>query len=340
MERLESRMVLDGNVRAFVSGGTLHIEGDSQANEITIEQSSPHNFTVTSRDGTTLINGAAGPQDFSGVRRNVDIRLRSGDDVVELLGAATDTPLVVPKNLVINTAGGNDQVLMSNVRVTRLNVNTGGGNDVVNIGNSGADGGIFVGRESNILTAGGQDEIDIGNSNFRRLLNLNAGNNNDTVTVQNVTFQRRSNVTGGPGTDTLNREGNTGKVKYRSFETVNNQVNNPLVANDDTGSVTEDSATTTAIGNVLTNDTGGAGSLSVSAVSGVAGNVNTDVPGSFGTFHINADGSFTYTLNNANATVDALNDTQNLTDSIGYTVGDGTSTDTAVLRITIVGHTG
>jgi hypothetical protein len=38
LERLESRVVLDGNVRAFVSGGNLHLNGDSQGNEILIEQ--------------------------------------------------------------------------------------------------------------------------------------------------------------------------------------------------------------------------------------------------------------------------------------------------------------
>ena len=49
MERLESRMVLDGNVRAFLSGGNLQVVGDSRDNEITITQSSLHAFTVSSR---------------------------------------------------------------------------------------------------------------------------------------------------------------------------------------------------------------------------------------------------------------------------------------------------
>src|SRR5262245_64453517 len=75
LERLESREVLAGNVHAFVSGGNLHIDGDSQANEILIEQSAPKSFTISSRDGTTTINGQAGPLTFNGVRKNVQINL-------------------------------------------------------------------------------------------------------------------------------------------------------------------------------------------------------------------------------------------------------------------------
>ena len=50
--------VLDGNVRAFMSGGSLILQGDAQANEILIEQTAPRQFTVSSRDGSTTINGA------------------------------------------------------------------------------------------------------------------------------------------------------------------------------------------------------------------------------------------------------------------------------------------
>src|SRR5438093_9588622 len=87
LELLESRRVLAGNVHAFVSGGNLHLDGDSQANEILIEQSAPKSFTITSRDGTTTINGQAGPLTFNRVSKNVFITLKGGDDVAELDGA-------------------------------------------------------------------------------------------------------------------------------------------------------------------------------------------------------------------------------------------------------------
>ena len=48
--------------------------------------------------------------------------------------------------------------------------------------------------------------------------------------------------------------------------------------------------------------------LTVSAVHGASGNVGTMINGQFGALQINSDGSFTYTLDNSNATVNALSD--------------------------------
>ena len=61
-----------------------------------------------------------------------------------------------------------------------------------------------------------------------------------------------------------------------------------------------------------------------------------DVAGSFGTFHINSNGTYTYTLNNANATVNALGAGQTLTDSIPYTMSDGSLTSSSTLTVTIL----
>src|SRR6478672_9935329 len=90
MERLESRMVLDGNVRAFLSGGNLQVIGDSGDNQITITQSSLRSFTISSRDGSTTINGQSGDQTFTRVRKDLNINLGNGADVVEINGTADD----------------------------------------------------------------------------------------------------------------------------------------------------------------------------------------------------------------------------------------------------------
>src|SRR5437762_12529252 len=94
LELLESRRVLAGNVHAFVSGKSLHLDGDSRNNEITIEQSASKSFTISSRDGTTTINGQAGPLTLNGISKNVFVTLKGGDDVAELDGG-TDSALVV-----------------------------------------------------------------------------------------------------------------------------------------------------------------------------------------------------------------------------------------------------
>src|SRR5262245_3066067 len=114
MERLESRVVLDGSVRATLSGGNLKITGDSAGNEILIEQHTMRSFIVSSRDGSTKINGQSGPLTFNGVKKDLTIALGGGNDVVEILGTAADA-VTVSNRLNINTGRGNDQVLLTEV---------------------------------------------------------------------------------------------------------------------------------------------------------------------------------------------------------------------------------
>ena len=105
----------------------------------------------------------------------------------------------------------------------------------------------------------------------------------------------------------------------------------PTAVND-SNTITEDATPNTVTGNVLTNDTVGA---DVNTTPITAANLNL----TYGHLVLNNDGTYTYTLDNTNATVNALNDGQTLTDSYTYTLtdGDGSST-TATLAITIDGH--
>jgi VCBS repeat-containing protein len=107
------------------------------------------------------------------------------------------------------------------------------------------------------------------------------------------------------------------------------------VAQNDANAVTEDTALT-ASGNVLL----GAGADTVGADANATPVTPASVALTYGSLVLNADGSYTYTLNNADPAVNALNNGQTLTDSYTYTLtdGDGSST-TAVLTITINGHT-
>lgn len=115
------------------------------------------------------------------------------------------------------------------------------------------------------------------------------------------------------------------------------QTNDLPEANDDTASITEDADPDTVSGNVLDNDTDSA-PLVVSEVNGVAASVGVSVATTYGSIVINADGSYVYTLDNSNPTVQALNSSQSLTDSIAYTaLDDCDATDIANLEITING---
>src|SRR5207249_9409618 len=84
-----------------------------------------------------------------------------------------------------------------------------------------------------------------------------------------------------------------------------------------------------AAGNVLTNDTDsddGQASLVVSAVrtgqesgSGTAGTVGSALVGTYGSLTLNADGTYTYTLNNSDVDTNALADGVTATEVFTYT---------------------
>ena len=96
----------------------------------------------------------------------------------------------------------------------------------------------------------------------------------------------------------------------------------------------------TAVGNVLTNDTDvdTGHVLTVAAVAGLSGNVGHAVTGIYGSVTIGADGSYTYTLDNADPDTQALAQGATVTDVFSYTVTDEFgATSTANLTITITG---
>ncbi|MDM0057558.1 cadherin-like domain-containing protein [Variovorax sp. J22G47] len=118
----------------------------------------------------------------------------------------------------------------------------------------------------------------------------------------------------------------------------------PVAAND-TASITEDAAPGTVSGDLKINDRNGAdnsNTVPVTAVSfgATAGTVGAPLALAYGSVVVNADGSYTYTLDNNNATVNALKDGETLTETVSYTITDADGdTSIATLTITINGHT-
>ncbi len=114
------------------------------------------------------------------------------------------------------------------------------------------------------------------------------------------------------------------------------------VANGTTGS--------TGTGNVLTNDTDvdSVGNGETKVVTGVVagpsasavGSVASSVGGLYGSIVVNSDGSYTYTIDDTNASVQALRtNAQTLDDVFTYTVTDaGGLTSTTQVTITIRGR--
>ncbi|WP_226699900.1 DUF5801 repeats-in-toxin domain-containing protein [Qipengyuania gaetbuli] len=119
-------------------------------------------------------------------------------------------------------------------------------------------------------------------------------------------------------------------------------------ARPDTDSVTEDGPLL-ASGNVITDaeangdnggDTRGADGAAVTDVDFGAtdGTPGTPLQGLYGTLTLNADGSYSYELDNTNETVQGLDETESLTEVFTYTLTDGDGDDSVTtLTITING---
>ena len=115
--------------------------------------------------------------------------------------------------------------------------------------------------------------------------------------------------------------------------------NSAPVAVNDTISITEDGKHS-VMSNVLGNDTDADGdSLFVSRVERSSDDVGQTIDGSYGTLQINSDGSYQYTLDNANPAVDDMNSGQTLSESFDYSTSDGHLSDEGRLTITIQGST-
>ena len=127
-------------------------------------------------------------------------------------------------------------------------------------------------------------------------------------------------------------------------------LDNDLLAVDDSaaaieaGGINNGSGSTDATGNVLTNDNPDQTDAIVTDIrvggvegSGTAGVLGTALVGTYGTLTVNADGTYVYEVNDDDATVQALNDGDTLTESFNYTMTDGTGSDIAVLEIVIEG---
>ena len=117
-----------------------------------------------------------------------------------------------------------------------------------------------------------------------------------------------------------------------------NIIDDVPIAVDNVNMVTEDSAESVrATGNVFSDDDG-SGADNQGADQDATKVLAQSIKGTYGTVIFNADGTYTYTLDNDNPVIDALNTGDTLTDTMAYTlVDEDGSSDSANLIITING---
>jgi hypothetical protein len=205
VEPLEPRTLLAGDVSVEVVGGHLRVRGDEECNGLVIAQLGDNRYVVAGfeHDGApTTINGSTDPLIVRGVKRNFDIDLKDGDDLlgigndVELLAdlaeelgfgdaliADADLPelpdqrLRIGGSLIVRTKGGEDGVLINaNVRRDAV-IRTGLSSDGVALVNS------RVGDDMILRTETGQDGVLIENAKIESHLNVHTGDDGDTLLV-------------------------------------------------------------------------------------------------------------------------------------------------------------
>ncbi|MCP9823492.1 VCBS domain-containing protein [Cyanobium sp. L1E-Cus] len=166
-----------------------------------------------------------------------------------------------------------------------------------------------------------------------------------------------SSTPGGSGAANGERNGDGGVNDYLSSKTLILVANRPPVAVNDTGNAVEAGGTSNttpgsnATGSLLTNDNdpdpadnpltskGKVTSFRTGSTegSGTAGSLGAPLLGTYGQLTVNADGTYTYVVDNRNALVDALDPGASLSESFNYTVSDGALSDIGVISITIQG---
>lgn len=190
VEQLEGRSLLAGVVSAFVSGGTLFIQGDNTDNAVIVQDQGDGNYTVTGFDfadvpdlsgfkaGPTTINGGTdvggGTKLFTGVTNDINIDLKKGNDGLAIGNSLEDLQTLAEDcfgfGIGEGSGSGNGSSTFSQAPIVidenlfqvprNLIVNTGDGNDYVvvnaNVGSTGF-GGVAA-----INTGNGHDGVAFG----------------------------------------------------------------------------------------------------------------------------------------------------------------------------------
>lgn len=253
-----------------------------------------------------------------------NINLGDGTNKITIYGASNNNQLTL--------GNGSNTVTLGTSAVssgTGNIINLGFGLDAITI-NGGSYDTINAGASASKITLNNTNNTSI---TFDALDNTNlygqilVGNTMPSSTVENTQWQAgRSFYFGGNSTDSITIDVSIQQYQdylsldashvtslagqFYAFQSINLDVKGyyganiiitppPPVANPDNNNITEGSSVSPALGNVLSNDVNPFTSpLTVSEVNGSAANVGSVIVGTYGNLVLNADGSYTYTLNN------------------------------------------
>ncbi len=191
-EKLESRLLLAGDVAAIVRGGDLILRGDSEDNSVEVRPNEDGGLSVYGVDGTT-VNGSADPVAvFEDTVVPDDIRalLGSGDDRVRF------ESMTVRDDVKVIAGSGADSVGFYAVDVIGTLSTIGGrGSDAFSLDES------SVGDLLHVSMSKGQDTIGIDASTVSGHTCLFGGSGSDQIVFRDSTLEKPVLVATGSGQD-------------------------------------------------------------------------------------------------------------------------------------------
>lgn len=222
IERLEDRLPLAGNITAVVSGSTLKITGDAEANVLRVQSvgGDATKFTLSSTSGT--INNGGDFTTPTGVK-NISLKMLAGDDEVTFRNP--DGPIIVPVvvqgNITINGGDGTNHVLavgltvQKNLKITNgsnatsadetlladldvggsLAVKNGNGNSITHILHSREAGQSRIARNVTITNGIGQDTNLLVDTNVGGNVTVKSGNGDANGIAGGTQIFNRENTT-------------------------------------------------------------------------------------------------------------------------------------------------
>lgn len=193
LETLERRQLMAGIVDVSIRGGSLFVTGDEAGNVLAIGRGSDA--------GTVLIKGSNELTDvtqlrvngqlvqsatLTGFSRSIYLQLNQGDDQVAVAN------IDIPRELIINTHGGNDFVFVGNP--------TGLDKEIINVP-SDFNGPVTIGGTAVIDTGSGNDGLGMADIQIGEDLTIQAGDGNDGIGITKTSIGREFRLFSGAGND-------------------------------------------------------------------------------------------------------------------------------------------
>jgi hypothetical protein len=194
VEALESRIAPAGLITATFSGGSLVIDGDAEANNLTITQIAPDALSLSSSSGNIQLDlpGNSDPapastivvKDFTG---SLTIRLGGGNDVLNI------ADFYAPKKVTIDLGGGSNGLVLADIHASgKMEILGGdGGNDI-------AIQSLRTSGPVNVRLGGGMDTVALGTL-AAKSASFTLGAGDDSLLINGALVRGALTVDGGAG---------------------------------------------------------------------------------------------------------------------------------------------